>query len=440
MIPRTATFCALLVAAPIALAARSGVTAQHDSCKGLPTAPRSQRVDLGQPSFTHPTTVDNPLFPISSLHRVLLLGNEGGVPLRVETTLMSGTRTIDLNGRKVEVLISQYVAWLGHEITEVAIDRYAQDDAGAVWYLGEDVFNYEHGVILDTEGTWLAGRDGPAAMIMPARPLVGNVWRPENVCGIVFEEIAVKAAGVTVNGPLGPVAGAIVTSELHMDGTGEDKSFAPGYGEFSTGSAGGDLEAVELAIPTDALPGPLPIELATLSAGADSVFDLAQAGDWTSAAATLGSMTAAWNAFQSGLVPATLRSQMTVALAALRTSVQNRHGPTARQAAIDIKRVGLDLQLRHRSLSEIDLDLLDLWARQLQVDVATGNRGAALGDAATLTRVRDRLAPDVGPALCLVDAELVELHVAADARNLRAAAVSAERLRSQLGRIRGPAR
>jgi len=41
----------------------------------LPLAPESDRVDLDNPTFSQPTNVSNPLFPISSLFRVLLLGN-----------------------------------------------------------------------------------------------------------------------------------------------------------------------------------------------------------------------------------------------------------------------------------------------------------------------------------------------------------------------------
>ena len=59
-------------------------------------------------------------------------------------------------------------------IQEIALDWYAQADDGAVWYLGEDVADYKDGVIYTHEGTWLAGRDGPAAMIMPARLKVGG--------------------------------------------------------------------------------------------------------------------------------------------------------------------------------------------------------------------------------------------------------------------------
>ena len=150
----------------------------------LPLAADDQRVDLEPPRFSDPTTVDNPLFPISDLHSAVLLGNNEGHPIRIETTLMPYTVTIDVDGQPVEALESQFVAYEDGRIVEVATDWYAQDDDGAVWYLGEDVFNYEDGVVADTEGTWMAGRDGaPAAMIMPADPHGGEVFRPENIAG-----------------------------------------------------------------------------------------------------------------------------------------------------------------------------------------------------------------------------------------------------------------
>ena len=65
------------------------------------------------------------------------------------------------------------------------------------------MFNYEDGVVADTDGTWLAGTDGPPAMIMPADPQVGEVYRPENIPDFVFEEVTVKSVGLTVRRPRG---------------------------------------------------------------------------------------------------------------------------------------------------------------------------------------------------------------------------------------------
>jgi hypothetical protein len=194
------------------------------SGKGCASA--NKRVDLAVPSFSHSTEITNALFPIGHGRSAVLLGHVDGKPFRTETTVLPGRQTVDWNGRRIPVLISQYMAYLDGRLDEVAIDRYAQADDGSVWYLGEDVFDYRKGAIAITEGTWLAGREGPAAMIMPAHPKLGDVFRPENAIGIVFEEVTVTSVGKTVAGPRGPVAGAILTKELHSDRTTEDKLFA----------------------------------------------------------------------------------------------------------------------------------------------------------------------------------------------------------------------
>jgi hypothetical protein len=101
-------------------------------------APDSARVDLVVPSFSHPTRVTNPLFPISTLNAVIV-EEVGGEPLKIETTLLPETKTVEWNGRRVEAVQSQFCADLKGRITEVAVDLYAQADDGSVWYLGEDV-------------------------------------------------------------------------------------------------------------------------------------------------------------------------------------------------------------------------------------------------------------------------------------------------------------
>ena len=406
--------------------------APPDSAIPLPIAPRRARVDLAVPSFSNPTRVTNPLFPISELAQVLLLGNVDGEPLRVETTLLPETRTIDLGGRQVETLVSQYVAYLDGRIHEVALDFYAQADDGAVWYFGEDVFNYENGIIANTEGTWLACRDGPVAMIMPANPQVGDVYRPENIFPLVFEEVTVKSTGVTVDGPQGPVNGAIVVEELHMEGDREDKIFAPGYGEFSTG-AGGDLEAVALAVPTDALPGPPPAQLKTLLTGAYAIFDAAQSRKWRRASVTVRDMTTAWNTYQAGSVPPMIRPLMSDALNGLTRAVGARNRAKARQAAVDVAQQALDLQLRHRPRVEIDFARLDLWARQLLVDAAANDTEGVASDVAILEWIWDRVAHVAGSSdVSGIAAQLADLRARADRANLAAVQDAAGRFQLRL--------
>ena len=119
-----------------------------------------------------PTEITNPLFPVSLQESVLLLGEVEGEAFRTEVTLLEHPRVMTWAGQRVEVLVSQYVAYLDGRIEEVAYDLYAQADGGSVWYFGEDVFNFTDGAITDTHGTWLAGIDGPAAMIMPQSTMV----------------------------------------------------------------------------------------------------------------------------------------------------------------------------------------------------------------------------------------------------------------------------
>ena len=358
----------------------------------LPVAPPAARVDLAAPKFSDSTTVTNPLFPISKLESVVLNGRVDGKPFRTETTLLPDTRVIEwTDGQCVKVLVSQYTAYLDGRIDEVALDLYAQADDGSVWYFGEDVFNYNDGVVEDTGGTWLAGKEGPAAMIMPGAPKVGNVHRPENIPGLVFEEVAVASIDQPVSGPRGGVAGALVGRELHDDGSFSDKTFAPGYGEFRS-AHDGDLEALALAVPTDAVPGPTPVELQRMASGVDDVFRAVRAKNWARAGNVTAAINAAWRAYRATGVPPRLIAPTDNALKTLRRQIAKRASVATRHAALDVLQAGLDLQLRHRSPVAIDRARFDLWLRQMILDATVKDSAGVHGDIATLEWIRDRIA------------------------------------------------
>ncbi|HEX4942399.1 MAG TPA: hypothetical protein VFW51_07675, partial [Actinomycetota bacterium] len=114
----------------------------------LPLAPEGERVDIAMPTFSDPTNITNPLFPVSKQGSVVLLGHVDDQPFRTEVTLLPETRIIGWQGRQIEVAVSQYNAFLGGRITEVAFDLYAQADDGSVWYFGEDVFDFRDGAIV----------------------------------------------------------------------------------------------------------------------------------------------------------------------------------------------------------------------------------------------------------------------------------------------------
>jgi hypothetical protein len=386
----------------------SNGTAKPAPTTTLATAPERDRVDLAEPTFSRPTEITNPWFPISEVTQVIQLGEEGGAAVRNEITLLPDTKVIEWNGRQIETRVSQFVAYEERQVKEVAVDFFAQADDGAVWYFGEEVTNYEDGTVADHEGSWLAGKDGPPGMIMPAAPEKGDVYRPENIPGLVFEEVTVNAVDQTVDGPRGPVAGAIVSRELLMDGTSEDKTFAPGYGEFSFEVAA-DEEDVDLAlaVPTDSLAETVPTELTTIADRAADVVTI------TNAAAS----------FASRAAPKLLAAQLTGAVEAL-----DRGGE---QAKIRVALASLDLQLQYRAASEVDVARLDVWARQVVLDCERGEVGSVASDTVILEAIWRRTRHTVAPGRqAAVTQSLADLRASVDDGDLAAAARAASALQA----------
>ncbi|MFC9840194.1 hypothetical protein ACFVKB_41455 [Rhodococcus sp. NPDC127530] len=374
--------CAVVGVAPAACGNDSAPTAcirvvdesgdPTDEC--LQLASDGARVDLGTPTFSTPTSITNRLHPTSALTQAIYGGQVGGEPFRIEVTRLPGTKTIQWRGTPVETVIVQYVAYLDGRIHEVAIDWFAQADDGSVWYFGEDVVNFENGRVAEIEGTWLAGDQIPAAMIMPAQPRVGDVYCPENAPEVVFEEVRVEKIDQNIPGPSGNIGGAMEVSELHMDGTREGKVFAPGYGEFSTGRPAGDLEAVSLASPTDTRPGPAPPEFGALSIAVGDIFGAVAAADSERARQAATALDRAWDSVRTVGIPPQTELQMQRDIDTLTRAVGDRDWGSAQSAALRIAQNELDLRLLHQRVIDVDLARLALWARQLPVDVAAADR------------------------------------------------------------------
>lgn len=395
------------------------------------------RVDLADPVFSDPTAITNPLFPIEEVTQVLQLGAEGSAMLRQEVTLLPETRMIDWGGQSIEAVTSQFIAYSDGRILEVAVDYFAQADDGSVWYLGEDVDNYKRGVIHDHDGSWLAGREGPGGMIMPAHPQVGDVYRPENIPGVVFEEVTVQAIDLTVDGPSSAIDGAVLVQEAPMDGDLEDKTFAPGYGEFiASVPASDELVTAALGVPTDSLPTAVPVSLSTMSDGSAAVFEAVGRAGWSDISATVDSLTVAWETYRADGVPGLVAAETSAALDELTAAVGARDPVRTCQAALDVAQATLDLRLRHETPAMIDTKRLDIWARQILIDTTGEDAHAVRGDVAVLETIGDRVSSTWDAAtVAAVDSLLVELRAAADAGDLRAAREAAQGLMTALARV-----
>lgn len=386
------------------------------------------RVDIAKPTFSNPTSITNPLLPITTVDQLIQLGLKDGRPHRTEFTLLPGVKTINWYGEQTETRVLQFVAYLDGRVLEHALDFLAQADGGAVWYFGEDVYNYENGVVADRDGTWLAGKDGPPAMIMPANPQVGNIYRVENIPGNVFEEVTIKAINQTLEGPRGLIEGVMFVQQIGLDGKTTVKAFAPGYGEFLAHS-----EDAAVAVPTDTLSEPLPAELETLLHGANSLFDEASSEKWDALSATLANMTEAWEAHQSnvdlGSLFPLLDIQMARALASLNNAIEQRDAQATRDAAFDVAIATLDFELPYRPRVEIDFDRFDLWARRAIADSAAANPGHVAGDVTVLEFIWQRVSHTVEASTAqAIDAQLRALRAAADAEDLTAASDAATAL------------
>ena len=387
------------------------------------------RVDLRMPTFSDPTHITNPYFPVARPSSTLLTGTVDDAAFRTEVTVLPTTRIVEWEGRQIETVVSQYAAFLDGRIHEIAYDLYAQADDGSVWYFGEDVYNFADGAIADTHGTWHAGADGPAAMIMPADPQAGDVYRPENIPGLVFEEVVVLSIDETMDGPFGTIENVLLVEEHHADGANEDKAFAPNYGEFHT-AADGEVEALAMAVPPDAAGGDMPDALSsavTLSEAAIQASFESDLGDVERIAADLESAVAELGVSE---IPTLYRPLLDDGVASLAAAAAERDGAASAAAAIWVARLIGDLTLRYVPIPEVDLDRIGLWGAQLMVDAATEELDAVNADAFALTYTRERIVGEVaGETLTAIDVALEELRGAIDDEDFPAIVELGEELR-----------
>src|SRR5688572_14677318 len=93
---------------------------------------------------------------------------------RIEVTVPGDTRGVW--GATARVV--RDTVYRDGEMIEDTWDWYGQDDDGHVWYLGEDTFEYENGMVVCSCGAWESGVDGALPGVnMLAQPAVGDVYR-----------------------------------------------------------------------------------------------------------------------------------------------------------------------------------------------------------------------------------------------------------------------
>lgn len=191
--------------------------------------------------------VDNPYMPLAPGSRWVYEGESDGEPERVEVVVTPDRRQI----MGISAVVVRDTVTVGGEVVEDTYDWFAQDRDGNVWYLGEDVKDFEDGKLVSTAGSFEAGVDGAkAGIVMPAAAAVGDTYRQEFYPGEAEDMAEVLEVGATARVRFGTFDDVRVTEEwtpLEPE-TVEQKSFAPGVGLIrSVVTAGGEggIELVE---------------------------------------------------------------------------------------------------------------------------------------------------------------------------------------------------
>jgi hypothetical protein len=147
----------------------------------------------------------------------------------------------------------------------------------------------------------------------------------------------------TVQGPNGPVPGAIVVDELRVSGGHSLKTLAPGYGEFQTAD-GPDLEAMAVATPIDGQPGGTPVEIRKALTADWGALEYARAKDWPRAAESVARIAAQVATLDRAQQPPRVMDLLHKSLKSLQAAARARTVRPAERACVDIAQSAIDLE------------------------------------------------------------------------------------------------
>ena len=194
-------------------------------------------------TFSRPREITHPFLPLATVKQDILEGTEEGKKVRVLRTAKPDIqKTFQIGNQTIEALVFEDRAYEQGKLVEVALDYFAQDDKGTVYYLGEDVDEYEDEKVIGHEGSWLLGKDTPApGVLIPAEPKLGQKWRSEDVSNGISEIDEIVSLTEKVVTPAGTYENCVKVKEHLADGTAEFKYYARGVGVVREAPPDGDV-------------------------------------------------------------------------------------------------------------------------------------------------------------------------------------------------------
>jgi hypothetical protein len=246
---RRAALCvagALLLTGLLAACGDDDDNGQAGSADATVTSTPSTAVD-GLPAGLV-AQVDHTFMPLTSVTSKVFEGEETDegetFTLRVEEAVQP--EPIVVGG--IEVTVIEVHEYEDDELVERTLDYYAQGPDGVVYYIGEDVDDYEDGEVTGHSGAWLAGENGilPGIFLL-VDPEVGDVFEQERAPGIAEDKSTVVALDVEITVPAGTFTGCMETEDvdpLSDSGGVEHKFYCPGVGLVREESEDGYLDLI----------------------------------------------------------------------------------------------------------------------------------------------------------------------------------------------------
>ncbi|HEY4491394.1 MAG TPA: hypothetical protein VI958_05305 [Acidobacteriota bacterium] len=179
-------------------------------------------------SFT--STGKNPFFVLEPGYQLTLEGKDGEDAVRLTITVLDETKIIS----GIETRIVKERETVNGELVEISKNYFAIcKKNNSVFYFGEDVNNYDGGVLINHDGSWRHGVNGAhAGLIMPGIALLGAKYYQEVAPDVALDRAQIVKVTAVVSTPAGEFHNCLGTKEttpLEPDAL-EYKFYAPSIG------------------------------------------------------------------------------------------------------------------------------------------------------------------------------------------------------------------
>ena len=203
-------------------------------------------INFNPGNFSNSTLLNNKYIPYQIGRKYVFEGETSDGLERNEIQRIEAIKIV----MGINVAVIRDRVWVDGILEEDTRDWFAQDDDGNVWYMGEDVDNYNpDGSIRDHDGAWEAGVNGAiAGIIMLADPASGISYQQEFAEGIAEDEAKVVAMGLTIQVPFNTYSDCLKIKEWSdlEKGSIDYKFYAPGIGLIKEKTGNESLELVDI--------------------------------------------------------------------------------------------------------------------------------------------------------------------------------------------------